>query len=462
MDIFYTKAPEADYIAAAISTVMQIHLTQPLGDILVFLTGQEEIETVQENLVQISKHLGSKMRELIVAPIYSSLPSEMQGAIFKATPPGARKVVLATNIAETSITIDGIVYVIDPGFCKQNNYNPRTGMESLTVTPCSRASANQRAGRAGRVGPGKCFRLYTAWAYQNELEENTTPEIQRTNLANVVLLLKSLGINDLLNFDFMDKPSDEVLIRSLEQLYALGALNDKGELTKLGRQMAEFPLDPMMSKAILASEKFKCSEEIASIIAMLSVQGSIFYRPKEKKVQADTARASLSAPFGDHLTLLNIWNNWVETGFDSNWCYENFIQVRSMKRARDVRDQIVSLMNRVEMVLISNPDDHIAIRKTIISGYFFNAARLQVSGESYRSLKHSQSVHIHPSSTLFKENPRWVIYHELVLTAKEYIRQVTEIEPDWLLEAAPHYYKPSDVEDEKSRKMPKGFGKASK
>jgi len=133
-----------------------------------------------------------------------------------------------------------------------------------------------------------------------------------------------------------------------------------------------------------------------------------------------------------------------------------------MKRARDVRDQIVSLMNRVEMVLVSNPDDHIAIRKAIISGYFFNAARLQVSGESYRSLKHSQSVHIHPSSTLFKENPRWVVYHELVLTAKEYIRQVTEIEPDWLLEAAPHYYKPSDVEDEKSRKMPKGFGKVSK
>lgn len=462
MDIFYTKAPEADYVAAAISTVMQIHLTQPLGDILVFLTGQEEIETIQENLGLISKNLGSKMKELIIAPIYSSLPSEMQGAIFKPTPPGARKVVLATNIAETSITIDGIVFVIDPGFQKQNSYNPRTGMESLVVTPCSRASANQRAGRAGRVGPGKCFRLYTAWAYQHELEENTQPEIQRTNLANVVLLLKSLGINDLLNFDFMDKPSDEVLIRSLEQLYALGALNDKGELTKTGRRMAEFPLDPMMSKAILASEQFKCSEELASIMAMLSVQGSLFYRPKEKKMQADAAKKALDVPFGDHLSLLNIWNNWVESGFDSNWCYDNFIQVRSMKRARDVRDQVVSLMNRVEIPLISRPEDNVAIRKAIVSGYFFNAARVQMTGEAYRSLKHGQSVHIHPSSSLFGQNPKWLLYHELVLTAKEYIRQVIDIQPEWLLEAAPHYYKPSDFDDgASSRKMPKTLGRSA-
>ena len=170
----------------------------------------------------------------------------LQAKIFEPTPEGARKVVLATNIAETSITIDGIVYVIDPGFSKQNSYNPRTGMESLIVTPVAKASANQRAGRAGRVAPGKCFRLYTKWAYLNELEDNTIPEIQRTNLGSVVLMLKSLGINDLIHFDFMDPPPAETLIRALEQLYALGALNDRGELTKLGRRMAEFPMDPQV------------------------------------------------------------------------------------------------------------------------------------------------------------------------------------------------------------------------
>jgi len=206
VDIYYAKDPEANYLSACITTIMQIHITQDAGDILVFLTGQEEIEAAVEILQTTARALGSKIKELILAPIYSSLPSEMQAKIFEPTPPGARKVVLATNIAETSITIDGIAYVIDPGFVKQNSYNPRTGMESLIVTPCSRASANQRAGRAGRVGPGKCFRMYTAWAYQNELDDNTIPEIQRTNLGNVVLLLKSLGINDLIDFDFMDPP----------------------------------------------------------------------------------------------------------------------------------------------------------------------------------------------------------------------------------------------------------------
>ena len=206
VDIYYTAAPESNYLAAAVTSVLQIHLTQDKGDILVFLTGQDEIESAQEILETKIRELGSRIKELIICPIYSTLPSDLQANIFKPTPPGARKVVLATNIAETSITIDGIVYVIDPGFVKQKSYNPRSGMESLIVVPCSKAAADQRAGRAGRVGPGKCFRLYTAWAYANELDDNTTPEIQRTNLGNVVLLLKSLGIDDLIHFDFMDPP----------------------------------------------------------------------------------------------------------------------------------------------------------------------------------------------------------------------------------------------------------------
>ncbi|XP_056143087.1 pre-mRNA-splicing factor ATP-dependent RNA helicase DHX16 isoform X2 [Lampris incognitus] len=233
VDIYYTKAPEADYLEACVVSVLQIHVTQPPGDILVFLTGQEEIEACCELLQERCRRLGSKISELLVLPIYANLPSDMQAKIFNPTPPGARKVVVATNIAETSLTIDGIIYVIDPGFCKQKSYNARTGMESLIVTPCSRASANQRAGRAGRVAAGKCFRLYTAWAFKHEMEETSVPEIQRTNLGNVVLLLKSLGINDLIHFDFMDPPPHETLVLALEQLYALGALNHLGELTKV-------------------------------------------------------------------------------------------------------------------------------------------------------------------------------------------------------------------------------------
>lgn len=255
VDIYYTKAPEADYIDACVVSVLQIHATQPLGDILVFLTGQEEIETCQELLQDRVRRLGSKVKELIILPVYANLPSDMQAKIFDPTPPGARKVVLATNIAETSLTIDNIIYVIDPGFAKQNHFNSRTGMESLMVVPISKASANQRAGRAGRVAPGKCFRLYTAWSYKHELEDNTVPEIQRINLGNAVLMLKALGITDLVHFDFLDPPPHETLVLALEQLYALGALNHHGELTKLGRRMAEFPVDPMMAKMLLAAEK---------------------------------------------------------------------------------------------------------------------------------------------------------------------------------------------------------------
>jgi pre-mRNA-splicing factor ATP-dependent RNA helicase DHX16 len=445
VDIYYTKAPEADYLDAAVVTVLQIHITQPRGDVLVFLTGQEEIETAEEVLQQRIKGLGTRVGELIILPIYSTLPSDMQARIFEPTPPGARKVILATNIAETSLTIDGIIYVIDPGFCKQNTYSPRTGMEALIVTPISKASAQQRAGRAGRVAPGKCFRLYTAHAYQYELEENTVPEIQRTNLAKVVLLLKSLGISDLIHFDFMDPPPAETLIRALEMLYALGALNDKGELTKLGRRMAELPLDPMLAKTLIASEKFRCSNQILTICAMLSVNNAIFYRPKDKQVHADTAHKNFWRPGGDHLTLLNVFQQWAETEFSTEWCYENFIQVRSMRRARDIRDQLQEMLQRVEVELVDSDDD-VAIRKAVTAGFFYHTARLTGEG-TYMTLKTRQHVLVHPSSCLHQSLARYVVYFELVQTSKEYMRQVIEIRPEWLVEIAPHYYKRGDVED---------------
>jgi pre-mRNA-splicing factor ATP-dependent RNA helicase DHX16 len=464
VDVHYTAQPEANYLAAAITTVFQIHITQGKGDILVFLTGQEEIEAAEANLQETARKLGSKMRELIICPIYANLPSDLQAKIFEPTPEGARKVVLATNIAETSLTIDGIVYVIDPGFVKENIFNPRTGMESLVVTPCSRASAGQRAGRAGRVGPGKCFRLYTSQAYKNELDENTTPEIQRTNLTGVILLLKSLGINDLLDFDFMDPPPTDTIVRAVEQLYALGAFNNAGELTKLGRQMAEFPTDPMLAKAILAADKYGCVEEVLSIISMLGEASALFYRPKDKKIHADSARARFTdKDGGDHMTLLRIWNEWVDSDYSFVWAKENFLQQRSLTRARDVRDQLSRLCDRVEVDATSSvgAGDLIPIQKAITAGFFPNAARLQRGGDSYRTVKNGQVVYLHPSSVLMEVNPKWVIYNELVLTSKEYMRSNMPLKPEWLMEVAPHFYKKKDIEALGiDRKVPRGEGKA--
>ncbi|KAH9861850.1 hypothetical protein J1614_011603 [Plenodomus biglobosus] len=460
VNINYTSSPEANYLSAAVTTVFQIHIAAELpGDILVFLTGEEEIQAAMENIESTLKKLRGTVKELIVCPIYSALPPDVQAKVFEPTPPNTRKCVLATNIAETSITIDGVRHVIDCGFSKESTFNSANGVSSLVISPISRASANQRAGRAGRTSEGYCYRLYTKHAFYNELPEVTEPELQRTNLDGVVLTLKGLGVSNLLDFEFLDPPSSQSLIKSLEGLYALGALDSSGTLTRLGRKMAELPLDIKLSKAILASEKYGCREEILSIVSVLGESASLFLRPKDKKLAADAARARLSSKEGgDFLTYLNIWNQFEESGFDPRFCSENFLQVRSLNRARDVRDQLLKLCDRVELPESScGIADHVAIRKAITAGFFPNAARLNRDGLSYRTLSNSgMTVFIHPSSSLIENRPKWVVFAELVETTKPYIRSVLPIEAEWLVEVAPHMHTESSIGKlGDGKKMPK-------
>ncbi|KAI0541511.1 P-loop containing nucleoside triphosphate hydrolase protein [Xylaria digitata] len=450
VEILYSREPESDYLDAALVTIMQIHLTEPSGDILLFLTGQEEIDTSCEILYERMKALGPNVPELIICPIYSSLPTEVQSRVFDPAPPGARKVVIATNIAETSITIDGIYYVVDPGFVKQNSYDPKLGMDSLIVVPISQAQANQRAGRAGRTGPGKCFRLYTEAAYNSELLPTTPPEIQRQNLAHVILMLKAMGINDLLHFDFMDPPPTNTMLEALETLYALSALDDEGLLTRLGRKMADFPMEPAMAKVLIYSVDIGCSDEIMTIVAMMNMP-TIFYRPKEKQTQADQKKAKFHDPHGDHLTFLNVYNGWKQSGYSSPWCFENFIQFRSMKRAKDVRDQLLKIFQRYRHPIISCGRDTQKVRQALCSGFFRNAARKDPQ-EGYKTLVEGTPVYLHPSSALFGKQAEWVIYSTLVLTVKEYMHCTTSIEPKWLVEAAPTFFKVAPMDKLSKRK----------
>jgi ATP-dependent RNA helicase DHX8/PRP22 len=380
--------------------------------------------------------------ELMVLPVYGALPSEMQSKIFDPAPPLTRKCVIATNIAEASLTIDGIFYVVDPGFCKQKVYNPKTGMDSLVVVPISRASAKQRAGRAGRTGPGKCYRLYTEVAFKTEMLDMSIPEIQRTNLSNVVLQLKAMGVNDLLHFDFMDPPPPQTLINALNQLYVLGALDDEGLLTKLGRKMAEFPLEPQLSTILLKSVELGCSDEVLTVVAMLSVE-NVFYRPKDKAAQADQKKARFHQAEGDHITFLVVYEGWKAARFSDAWCFENFVQVRAMKRAQDVRKQLLGIMDRYKLDVISCGRNFSKVCKAIIAGFFMNVAKKDPT-EGYRTIVDGQPVYIHPSSALFNQNPEWILYHELVLTTKEYTRNVMLVDPKWLVELAPRFYKPCD------------------
>lgn len=278
----HSKTPPEDYVHAAVKQTLQIHLSHPPGDILVFMTGQEEIEAVcwalQERMAQVKQNTSS-VPDLLVLPMYSQLPSDLQARIFEKAPSGSRKCVVSTNIAETSLTVDGILYVVDTGMCKLKVYNPKVGMDALQVYPCSQAGVDQRKGRAGRTAPGQCFRVFTEVQYKRELLQNAVPEIQRTNLSNVVLLLKSLNVDDLLSFDFMDPPPKENILNSMYQLWVLGALDDTGVLTPLGQRMVEFPVDPSLARLILESEELECSSEIVTVVAMLSVP-SVFFRPK--------------------------------------------------------------------------------------------------------------------------------------------------------------------------------------
>ena len=455
VDIYYTKSPEPDYIEAAVITALQIHISQADelfkeenygGDILIFLTGQEEIELAKRMINNQLKKLRGQIPNCVVLPIYAALPSEEQAKIFLPVVRGERKIILATNIAETSITINGIAYVIDSGFCKQMCYDPRTGLETLAITPISKANAKQRAGRAGRVRPGKCFRLYTSSSYENELEDDNVPEIQRNNLISMILLMKSLGINNLLDFDFMDPPPHEILIKALEQLYALGALNTEGTLTQSGLKMIQLPIDPSLTKCILSSLKYKCFNQVLTIVSMLSIGASVYYESNDDKSDSNKAHSMFEHREGDHFALLQIYNQWEETDFSNIWCKENFIHPKAMQKARNIKEQLEHICKTNLGIDIEDPalseensDINDNIRKCIINGFFFNSACLNKDG-IYRTIKNPHVVNIHPTSVLFKENPRYIVYHELVYTTKEYMRYCIEVQVDWLLEIAPFYF----------------------
>lgn len=449
VEIFYTPEAETDYLEAAIRTVVQIHMYEPPGDVLLFLTGEEEIEEACRKISAEVGALGRQVPDMKCVPLYSSLPPQQQQRIFDAAPgprypggPAGRKVIVSTNIAETSLTIDGIVYVVDPGFSKQKVYNPRIRVESLLVSPISRASAQQRAGRAGRTRPGKAFRLYTEKAFK-ELIQQTYPEILRSNLGSVVLQLKKLGIDDLVHFDFMDPPAPETLMRALEMLNYLGALDDEGNLTPLGATMAEFPLDPQLAKLLIEAPRFNCSNEILSIVACLSVP-QFFMRPKESQRAADEAKARFAHVDGDHLTLLNVYHAYksVPEANQVQWCWDNFLNQRSLKSADNVRQQLGRIMKRMNIPLISSEATsrqyYINIRKALTVGSFMKIAHLERAGH-YSTMKDNQIVLLHPS-TVLGYKPEWVLYDEFVLTKKNYVRTVTTIEPEWLIEYAEHYY----------------------
>lgn len=441
VDIQYSRSPCEDYVDSAVKQALAIHVSQGPGDILIFMTGQEDIEITCELLAERLRMLNDPQK-LSILPIYSQMPADLQAKIFEPAPPGVRKVVVATNIAETSLTVDGIMYVVDCGFSKLKVYNPQLRMDSLQITPISQANASQRAGRAGRTGPGRAFHLYTERAFKEEFYIQTIPEVQRTNLANTVLQLKAIGVKDLIDFDFMDPPPQEAVATSLFDLWALGALDHIGNLTDLGRKMSLFPLEPALAKLVVisAEEEYSCSQEMLTIVSMLNVP-PVFSRPKERLEESDAAHEKFFVPESDHLTLLNVFSQWQANGCSDSWCVRHFLQSKSLRRAREIRDQLKDALAQHDMALKACGTDWDIIRKCICAGYYHQAARVKGIGE-YINLRTNVSVQLHPTSALYGLGvlPEFVVYHELILTSKEYMSTATAVDPHWLADLGGVFY----------------------
>jgi ATP-dependent helicase HrpA len=315
VDIIWSETDHSEWmmVETVAQQVLDIHKTKPLGDILVFMTGGDDINKV------IAKLENEELRNLVVLPIYGDLSLEEQRRIFQRYP-GKRKVVVATNIAETSITVEGIVYVVDSGLIKQANFHPDTGIQSLDIVEHSRAGCEQRAGRAGRVQSGVCYRMYTKENFQSR-PAFTTPEILRVSLANVVLKMENIGIADVEGFDFIDAPNSEAFHEAYETLIALGAIRrGVAGLTEIGRGMARLPLDPRTSRMVLEAEKHGCVKNVATVAAFLSVR-NIFVRPKQSEYEADRAHQQFKDSKSDALTFLNVWAQYEHSGYNNQWCF---------------------------------------------------------------------------------------------------------------------------------------------
>ena len=442
VDEFYQETNVSDYVNLAVQQAVKIHVSSGPGDILIFMTGQEEIEVAASQIQQkLLENFAEHAKTMMVLPIYSLLPSELQAKIFNKAPPGVRKCIIATNIAETSLTVDGIFYVIDTGFCKLKMFNPKTGMDCLQVFPESQAAAKQRSGRAGRTGPGKCFRLYTQYQYQNEMLAMTVPEIQRTSLSSVILLLKSLGVKDLLSFPFMSPPPQDNMTNSMYHLWMLGALNDKGDLTATGHEMNDFPVDPAMAKCLLVSlEKLGCSEEMLTVVSCLSSQANIFLRPKQQEDLADQMREKFIVAESDHLTLLNAYQMFKMNGRSQAWCAEHFMNFKALKRVEEVRVQLREILVKKRKTLESC-DDWDAVRRALCAGYFPKCSKRR-GVQDYITMLTGVPCCVHPSSALFNGGtmPDYVVYHELVFTQREYMNTVSVVDGRWVAETAPKFF----------------------
>lgn len=447
----YNAERPASYLESSLKTALDIHLREPPGDVLIFMTGQDDIEKMVSKMEEkIQNFEEDSCMDALILPLHGSLPPEIQVRVFSQAPPNCRRFIVATNIAETSLTVDGVVYVIDSGYVKQRQYNPSTGMYSLDIVQISRVQADQRAGRAGRTRPGKCYRLYPLDIYLEEFLDATIPEIQRSSLAGSVLYLKSLDLPDMdvLKFDFLDSPSRDLLEDALRQLFLIDAIDENGVITQIGRTMSELPLEPSLSRTLIEANELGCLGQALTVAAMLSAEANLYSsrsRGSEKKRKQSDSLLPTGSGWGDHIQLLQVYESWYQANYDTYWCTDNRLQVRSMKFAKDVRKQLSQIVQKVakgpldvesRLLRRGSRQNYLRLRKALCVGYGNQLAERMLHHNGFRTLGYrSQLVQVHPSSVLQTDEdgrmPDYVVYHELVSTPRPFMRNVCAVNMTW-------------------------------
>ncbi|THH10855.1 hypothetical protein EW145_g1061 [Phellinidium pouzarii] len=412
VELAYLQESTSNYVSKAAEVAWLVNQqAESTGDILIFLAGREEIEQCLEELSEliVSRPKGSAI--LIPLPLHAGLTTDEQMRIFAPAEHGTRKVIISTNIAEASITIDGIRFVIDSGFVKIRTYNPTTNLASLATVPISLALYPERS--------------------MKSLSPTTHPEITRSDLMGPILHLKSLGIDDFMKFDWITNPPAESVLRALEGLVSTGMIDGDGRLTPMGEKVAECPLEVHIARMIFSSRDLRCGEEMLTIAAMTSVQDVFIIPEGGAGALAELERRKFTAEEGDHLTLLNVYNAFTKYGKSSGWCRSHSLSFRTLSRAVSIRSQLKKFMQRFNLPLESCEGDAKRLRRCLVSGYWRNGARWVADG-TYRSVRGDMILHVHPTSVLFTRKPRsgWVVFHEMEETKKTQIRALTEIDPE--------------------------------
>lgn len=451
VELIHTPKPVPDIQDALLKTISKIHTEQPCpGDILAFLPGQEQIETAQKIIDDYAKTLDSKVPKLVPVPLFGQMSIEAQQKAFQPVKGRiVRKVVLATNIAETSVTVPGVRYVVDTGKAKVKQFRVRLGMESLLAKPISKSSAIQRAGRAGREAAGKCYRLYTEEGFES-LQDADLPEILRVDALGAVLTMKSRGITDIYDFPLMDTPDDEAFDKALLHLHILGAIDDDGSITEMGKKMASFPVTAPYGRVLLAAAdpKHDCLLEAIDIISCLTAGEDIFHqlRSEEEREQVEEYRKEVYRREGDLLTYLTTIQQYTAENTDrTEWCKRRKINSRVMRQALNIRRQLRGLCIKEKMLSEvpepdpqpfspMSPDRAELLLKCFLKGFSVRTAILAPDA-SYVTTQGKHVVAIHPSSVLHSQKKEAIMFLEHVFTTKNYAKKVSVVQSNWILEA---------------------------